>query len=79
MSSLTVRRLVVWGVSSALGILTSILIIQFFLPAVSPSPIAGPVSVNTYGIQYFFWTAFPLTMVFVTILDHFMETRIWPD
>ncbi|GAB4345845.1 MAG: hypothetical protein Kow00117_23170 [Phototrophicales bacterium] len=79
MSSLTLRRLIVWGVSAVLGILVSILILTFFLPAVNPSPTAGPVSVQDYGIQYFFWTAFPLTLVFVTIFDHFFETKILPD
>lgn len=77
--SLTVRRLVVWGVSLVLGVLISIAILTFLLPAVSPSPIAEPVSVAKYGIQYFFWTAFPIALVFVTILDAFLDTRIWPD
>lgn len=79
MSSLRVRRLVVWMVSIALGVGTSLLIITFFLPAVSPSPLAEAVSVVDYGYQYFLWTALPLSLMFMTILDHFMDSRIWPD
>lgn len=79
MSSLTVRRLIVWVVSMALGVLLTMLIITFLLPAVSPSPNPQSVSFSEYGNQYFFWTAFPLGMVFVTIFDHFLDTRIWPD
>lgn len=79
MSSLTLQRIIVWVVSAALGILLSILILTFFLPAVNPSPTAEPVSVKQFGVQYFFWAAFPLTLVFVTIFDHFFNTKILPD
>lgn len=79
MSSLTIRRIIVWAVSIALGVLISWLILTFGLPAVSPSPTASAVSISKFGGQYFFWTAFPFTMIFVTILDGFMDTRIWPD
>jgi hypothetical protein len=79
MSSRLVRRLIVWGVSMGLGALTAWLIITLFLPAASPSPNAEAVSIADYGIQYFFWTAFPLGLVFLTILDGFLDTRIWPD
>lgn len=79
MSSLTIRRIIVWGVSMALGVLAAVLILTFFLPLVSPNENATAFSISEYGIQYFFWTAFPIGMIFVTILDHFMDTRIWPD
>lgn len=79
MSSLLIRRLVVWAVSMILGVVISILILTFFLPSVNPSPTAGPVSVQTYGIQYFFWTAFPIGLIFVTVLDYFLDTKILPD
>ncbi|TVR23350.1 MAG: hypothetical protein EA396_03720 [Anaerolineaceae bacterium] len=79
MSSLFVRRLIVWGVSIALGVIISLLIIWFALPALSPDPGERPIGVMEYGIQYFLWTAGPLALMFVTILDHFMDTRIWPD
>lgn len=79
MSSLLLRRIVVWVVSSALGIIVSLLILTFFLPAVSPNPNAEAVSIARYGTQYFFWTAFPFTLLFVTVLDYFLDTRILPD
>lgn len=79
MSSLFVRRLLVWAVSAVLGVVTTLLILTFFLPAVSPNTEEAVVSVARYGIQYFLWTAGPLTLVFVTVLDHFLETKIWPD
>jgi flagellar biosynthesis protein FlhB len=79
MSALAVRRLVVWVVSMALGTLVTWLVLTFFLPSVNPSPNASPVSIAQFGKQYFFWTAFPFGMVFVTIFDYFMDTRIWPD
>lgn len=79
MSSLLIRRIIVWAVSMGIGVVLTLLIITFFLPAVSPSPIAAAVSPSKYGIQYFFWTAFPLGMIFVTILDYFMDTKILPD
>ena len=79
MSSLTIRRLIVWAVSMVLGVVITMAILTFFLPSVSPSPNAEAVSAGKYGIQYFFWTAFPLGLVFVTILDYLMETKIWPD
>ena len=79
MSQLTIRRIIVWVVSMALGAIVTLAILTFFLPAVSPTPNAQAVSASKYGVQYFFWTAFPLGMIFVTILDYFMDTRIWPD
>jgi hypothetical protein len=79
MYSLTIRRIIVWVASMVMGVLTALLIITFFLPAVSPDPNAEAVSVANYGLQYFFWTAFPLGLMFVTILDYFLDTKIWPD
>ncbi len=79
MSSLTIRRLVVWAVSMVLGVLVGMLILTFVLPAFSPDKTAGPVSVQDYGIIYFLVTVVPLGLIFVTIFDHFLDTRIWPD
>ncbi|GAB4519087.1 MAG: hypothetical protein OHK0046_27580 [Anaerolineae bacterium] len=79
MTSLFVRRVIVWAVSMGLGVIISMLILTFFLPGVSPNPNAESVSLQTYGIQYFFWTAFPIGLIFVTILDYFMDTKILPD
>jgi hypothetical protein len=79
MSSLNVRRIIVWGISAVLGIITTMLIMYILLPAVSPNAEEPTIDIARYGIQYFFWTAFPFTLIFVTILDQFMETKIWPD
>ena len=79
MSSLAIRRLIVWAISIVLGILLSLLFQYIILPAVSPNPNEAPITIARYGTQYFFWTAFPFTMIFVTLLDGFMDTRIWPD
>lgn len=79
MSSLMVRRIFVWVVSMALGFLVGWLMITFLLPALSPNPNEGPISIQRYGIIYFLVTAVPLGLLFMTWLDHFLDTRIWPD
>lgn len=87
MSSLTIRRLVVWVVSGVLGFLTSLLIITVgfsVLPFISIPPIITPVqsqavSIGEYGIIYFITTAFPLVLMYMVWLDHFMGTKILPD
>lgn len=79
MSPLMMRRIVAVVVSMGLGFITSLAIITFFLPAVSPNPNAEAVSIATYGIQYFFWTAFPFGLMYLTILDYFMDAKILPD
>lgn len=79
MSSLFIRRAIVWIVSMGLGVAISMIIILVALPALSPNPNEEPIGIMTYGLQYFFWTAFPLGLVFVTILDYFLDTKIWPD
>jgi hypothetical protein len=38
-----------------------------------------PISIQTYGLQYFFWTAFPIGLIFVIWLDYLLDTRILPD
>jgi hypothetical protein len=79
MSLLTIRRIIVWVVSMALGALLTLVILTFFLPWKNPSPNADVVNAATYGAGYFILTAFPIGMVFVTLFDHFMDTKIWPD
>jgi hypothetical protein len=79
MSSLTIRRLMVWVISMAVATAIGYLIIVFLLPALSPDPNAQAVSVNEYGKIYFLSTVIPLGLVFVTWLDYFLDTRIWPD
>lgn len=79
MSSLAIRRLVVWLISMVLGVILGLLILTFVLPALSPDKTAGAVSVQEYGIMYFLVTVIPIGLIFVTIFDHFLDTRIWPD
>jgi len=79
MSALLIRRIVVWAISMGLGVLTTLAVLYFFLPAVSPSPNPEAVDVATYGIQYFFWTAFPFGLMYLTILDYFFDSKILPD
>ena len=79
MSELTIRRLVVWTISIALSVVVTLVVLYWFLPAVNPNPYAGPVTPEQYGWQYFFWTAFPVALIFMTILDHFADSKIWPD
>jgi hypothetical protein len=79
MESLFVRRVIVWVGSMVAGVVTTLLILWFVLPAVSPAPDASAIGPLEYGLQYFFWTAFPIGMMFLTILDGVLGTRIWPD
>lgn len=79
MSSLFLRRAFIWVVSMALGTLIGWLIITFLLPALSPDKNAKAISIAEYGIIYFLTTVIPLGLIFVTWLDYYLDTRIWPD
>jgi hypothetical protein len=76
MSSLTVRRLIVWAVSFVLGFIVSVLILAAF-PIILPS--AHSVSIQEYGMIYFLVTMVPIALVFVIWLDAVMGTKILPD
>lgn len=78
MSSLLVRRIIVFVVGFGLGALISAAFVTLVLPWMGPN--AGiPITIAKYGTQYFFWTAFPLGIMFVIWLDYFLDTRILPD
>ncbi len=87
MSSLAIRRIIVWAVSLALGFLSAygIITIGFaLLPSLSLPPIFTPVNseaitIEKYGIIYFLTTMLPLSLLFLVWLDHFMGTKIMPD
>lgn len=78
MSSLTLRRIIVWVVSMGLGFLVAAAFVTLILPWMGPN--AGvPISIEKYGTLYFLTTAIPLGLVFVIWLDYFMNTHILPD
>jgi hypothetical protein len=77
MSSLNVRRLIVWGVSFLLGFLVAYLLVVVGLPLINVN--ARGMTIDRYGIIYFLVTMVPLALVFVVWLDKFMGTKILPD
>jgi hypothetical protein len=79
MSSLLLRRIVVWAIGMGTGTLIGWLIITFLLPGLSPDPNARAISIQEYGIIYFATTVFPIGMIVVTWLDYYLDTRIMPD
>ena len=82
MSSLTIRRLIVWAVSMVLGLLVGygVITVGFdMLPLFSAVQTPQGVSIAEYGIQYYLFTSIPIGLVFVIWLDAFMDTRILPD
>lgn len=82
MSSLTIRRIIVWVVSMVLGLIVGygIITVGFdLLPLFSAVQTPQGVSIEEYGIQYFLFTSIPIGLVFVVWLDAFMDTRILPD
>ncbi|MYD09531.1 MAG: hypothetical protein F4X02_05735 [Chloroflexi bacterium] len=92
MSSLTIRRIIVWVVSMVLGLVAGygIITVGFdLLPVLHYIPLIGflfegikspqGISLQEYGIQYYLFTSIPIGLVFVIWLDAFMDTRILPD
>ena len=82
MSSLTVRRIIVWVISMVLGFVAGygIITIGFdMLPLFSAVQTPQGVDIQEYGIIYFLFTSVPIGLVFVIWLDAFMDTRILPD
>lgn len=77
MSSLAIRRLIVWIVSLALGFVVSYLLIVVGFPLLKP--VAAGITIADYGTIYFLVTMIPIALVFVTWLDKFMGTKILPD
>jgi hypothetical protein len=77
MSSLAVRRLIVWVVSFALGFVVSYLLIVVGFPIINRNAVG--MTLEEYGTIYFLVTMVPIALVFVTWLDKFMGTKILPD
>ena len=79
MSAKNLKRLIVFIVSMALGFATSYLIITIgfdALPYVSSIETGQARSIMEYGPQYFFWTFFPIGLVFMIWLDAIFDTEI---
>ena len=82
MSSLTIRRIIVWVVSMVLGLIVGygIITVGFdMLPLFSAVQTPQGVSIEEYGMLYYLFTSVPIGLVFVVWLDAFMDTRILPD
>lgn len=78
MSSLLVRRLIVFAIGFGLGFILTAAFVTLVLPWLGPNN-GNPISIEKYGIQYFFWTAFPLGIFFIVWLDYFLNTKILPE
>ncbi len=82
MSSLTIRRIIVWAVSMVLGLIVGygIITVGFdMLPIVSAVQTPQGVTIEEYGTIYYLFTSVPIGLVFMIWLDAFMDTRILPD
>ena len=82
MSSLTIRRTIVWVISMGLGFIigNGIITVGFdLLPLFTSIQAKQGLSIQEYGIIYFLFTAVPIGLVFVIWLDALMDTRILPD
>jgi hypothetical protein len=77
MSSLAVRRLIVWAVSFILAFVISYLLIVVGFPLINSNAVG--MTLEKYGTIYFLVTMVPIALVFVTWLDKFMGTKILPD
>ena len=77
MSSLTVRRLIVWLVSLVLGFILVDIIVTVGFPIVKPE--SAGITLAKFGFGYFIVTYIPIVLICVTWLDAFMGTKILPD
>lgn len=78
MSSLLIKRLIVWAVSLGISAVLTALFVTLVLPWMGPQN-GFPISIQKYGIQYFLWTMLPLALVFLVWLDYFLDTKILPE
>ncbi len=77
MSSLNLRRLVVWVLSFVIGFIVTYLLIVVGFPILKPE--SAGITLEKYGFGYFIVTFIPIVLIFVTWLDAFMGTNILPD
>jgi hypothetical protein len=77
MSSLAVRRIVVWIVSFILGFVVTYLLVVVGFPILKPE--AAGITLAKFGFGYFIVSYIPVALIFVTWLDALMSTKILPD
>lgn len=77
MSSLTIRRIIVWVVSMILGFVIGALVVVVGLPLLKPE--SAGITIADFGPIYYLVMSFPIGLVFVVWFDHFMNTKILPD
>lgn len=77
MSSLAMRRIVVWGVSFILGFVVTYLIVTVGFPFLKPE--AAGITLDKFGFGYFIVSYIPIVLIFVVWLDALMGTNILPD
>jgi hypothetical protein len=82
MSALTMKRLAVVVISQALGFLTALLIITVgfdALPLISSIQTPQGVSIAEYGNIYFLVTFVPIGIIYMIIIDAYVDSKILPD
>lgn len=82
MSALTLKRLFVFTIAMVLGFLVGWAIITIFfnsLPLFTSIKVPQGRTIAEFGYQYFFWTSFPIGIVFMIWFDAFLDTGILPD
>ncbi len=77
MSSLTTKRLIVWGVSAVVGFIVTYLLVVVGFPILKPE--SAGMTLEKYGFGYFIVTCVPIILISVTWLDSFLGTKILPD
>ena len=77
MSSLLVRRIVVWIVSFILGFVTLYLLVTVGFPILKPE--SAGITLAKFGFGYFIVSYIPIALIFVVWLDALMGTKILPD
>ena len=77
MSSLTVRRIVVWIVSFILGFITIDIIVTVGFPILKPEAVG--ITLDKFGFGYFIVSYIPVSLIFVVWLDALIGSKILPD
>ena len=82
MSSLTVRRLLVWIIGMGLGFLGGFLIITIgfdALPLFTSVQSKQGITIAQFGTIYYLVTSIPIGLIFVVWIDYFVGSKILPE